>query len=125
MACKRCNKYIKRLGQRDKKRTRPDRTCIIVLFILFNFNEHDDTNDDEDDEEYDEANPALSACRSCGSDSLFRVAKTTGPTVRTLLQQSKTSYSPSFHVLFYFGSLSLDSIDGLILLLNQDTHLTF
>ena len=118
-----CNKYIKRLrccGQRDNRKTKneiPDKACIIVLFlILQNFNGYDSANDAEEDEEYDEANPALSACRFCGSDSLFRVAKTTGP-VRTLPQQPR-SYSPSFHVLLYFGSLSLDNIDGLILLLN-------
>jgi hypothetical protein len=48
----------------------------------------------------------------------YRAGENIAPTV-------KDSYSPSFHVLFYFGSLSLDSVDGLILLLNQDTHLSF
>jgi hypothetical protein len=98
---KRCNKYIKRLrccGHRDNKRTneRPDRTCIIVLFLVIamhNFNGYDGANDGEDDEEYDEANPALFACRSCRGDSFFRVAKTTRP-VRTLPQQSKTRTHP-------------------------------
>lgn len=86
MACKRCNKYIKRLrccGHRNNKRTRPDRTCIIVLFLLRNFKRYDAASDGDDDEEYDEANPALSACRSCRNNGLFRVAKTTGP-VRTI-----------------------------------------
>jgi hypothetical protein len=63
-----------------KERERPERTCIIVLFlILRNFNGHDGTNGGKDEEEDDEANPAFSACRSCRGDSLFRVAKTTGP----------------------------------------------
>lgn len=76
------------------KDERPDTTCIIVLFLLIrNFNGYDGGNDEEDDDEYDEANPALSACRSCRGDSLFRVAKTTGP-VRTLSQHSKTRTHP-------------------------------
>jgi len=76
------------------KDDRPDRTCIIVSFLLIrNFNGYDGADDGEDNEEYDEANPALSACRSCRGDSLFRVAETTGP-VRKLSRQSKTRTHP-------------------------------
>jgi hypothetical protein len=76
------------------KNERPNRTCIIVSFLLIrNLNGYDGANDAEDYDEDDEANPALSACRSCRGDSLFCVAKTTGP-VRTLPQKSKARTHP-------------------------------
>ncbi len=89
------------------------------------FDGDDDANDGNDEEEYEEANPALLACRSCRGDSLIRVAKTTGPVRQLTPQTVADSCSPSFDVLLNFGSLSLDDIDGFILLLNKDTHLTF
>ena len=93
--------------------------------MVRDFNAYDGANDREDDEEYEEANPALSACRSCRGNSLIRVAKTTEGDETQVLQTVEDSYSPSFDILLNFGSLSLDNIDGLILLLNKDTHLTF
>ncbi len=45
--------------------------------------------------------------------------------MRQLLRTVADTYSPSFDLLLDFSSLSLDSIDGLVLLLNKDTHLNF
>lgn len=91
--------------------------------MVRDFNAYDDANDGKDDEEYNEANPALSACRSCRGDSFFRVAETTDSD-ETQGCQKIEEYSPSFDILFNLGCLSLDSVYGLILLLNKDTHLT-
>jgi hypothetical protein len=91
--------------------------------VIHYFNGHDNASGNEDEEEYDEANPALFACRSCRGDSLLRITKTTKGDGSEAVQAVKEPSSPSFDIFFNFRSLSLDDIDSLILLFDQDTHL--
>jgi hypothetical protein len=93
--------------------------------VVHYLNGHDNANDNEDDEEYEEANPALSTCRPCRGDGLFRIAKTGKGNESEVVQAVENPFSPSFDILLDFRSLGLDDIDRLVLLLDQDTHLTF
>jgi hypothetical protein len=98
---------------------------LILLLVFQHFNGNDDPDGNEDEEEYEEADPALSSCRSCRYDSLFGVAKTAKDDEKRILHTVDGPYSPSFDIFLNFRSLSLDDINGFILLFDHDTHLKF
>jgi len=87
-------------------------------------NTHNDADNSKDDEEYNEADPSLFTGSPCRANGLVRIAKTKDMISSGSIQAVK-GLSPSLYVLLGFASLSLDDIDGLILLFNQYAHLVF
>ena len=90
--------------------------------MVRDFNTHNHANDSKDNEEYDEAYPSLFTSSAGRANSLLRVTKAED-TISSRSFRVVKCISPSLYVLLDFASLSLDDIDGLILLLNQNAHL--
>ena len=108
----------------EAQKTTSTSCCVLILLVIRDLNTHNDADNSKDDEEYNEADPSLFTGSPCGVNGLLRVAKTKD-TISSGSVQAVQGLSPSLHVLLDFASLSLDNIDGLILLLNQDAHLMF
>ena len=90
--------------------------------MVRNLNTHNDADNSKDDEEYEEADPSLFTCSPRRVNSLLRVAKTKDA-ISSGRVQAVEGHSPCLYVLLDLASLSLDDINGLILLFNQDAHL--